>query len=381
MEETTKILKSCVVAHQGGVPQENLDDEFYKFTGNYIPYLALGFKSLYEFLGSVKDLVKKRNSENNLVYTVCDPKIAHISSMVEKQKNPCCAPYRAKIQTNKRKVPREFRRGRKANKRQKNEGRNRIGQWNPIRDRYHSSEEGEPDQMSGSDEWFDDEYNHPVRIIERPQKLDVVHEPLVNGKQLIGDDFFLQLAIRNVGATVYRNGPCTALSSGLCKSGQTIKECTRRLKKVEVLANKLVVMLGAEDIYRGHSSDEMIEDMEELLLCLENRHAFSKSAITLCTIPPLANLHVLGHKKKLENLKDFNSWIIEKTNAFCDTRRFSGIRYNLVDFHTKNTTVHGSTEYEFFQLDARMVSGTPQPYVLWSHRGRRLAMNLLRAGS
>lgn len=42
----------------------------------------------------------------------------------------------------------------------------------------------------------------------------------------------------------------TALHSGLCISGQTIKECTRTLKKVQVLSNRLVIMLGAEDIYR-----------------------------------------------------------------------------------------------------------------------------------
>lgn len=31
--------------------------------------------------------------------------------------------------------------------------------------------------------------------------------------------------------------------------------------------------------------------------------------------------------------------------------------------------------------DARMVSGSPHPYVLWNVRGRRLAMNLLRGGT
>lgn len=98
MEEINTILKACISSRHGGMPQDQLDgtnewtkplrtklklkgtkillffaDEFFKLTGNYIPYLRLGFNSLYEYLGTIKEIVKKRNLENQLVYVVEDP--------------------------------------------------------------------------------------------------------------------------------------------------------------------------------------------------------------------------------------------------------------------------------------------------------------------
>lgn len=96
----------------------------------------------------------------------------------------------------------------------------------------------------------------------------------------------------------------------------------------------------------------MIEDMEDLLEYLEARYSFSKSAITLCTIPPLANLLMSSDRAKILVLQGFNSWIREQTNfRFGNSDQWDfNVRYNLIEFHDKNTTVKISTNYDYFQM-------------------------------
>lgn len=109
-------------------------------------------------------------------------------------------------------------------------------------------------------------------------------------------------------------------------------------------------------------------DFDDMIDLLHSRFAFSRDAIKLCTIPPLANLGVYSNGNKLEALRCFNNYL----------RYFaSSNNYGLVDFSTHMTNPNLDTEWDLFQLDARMVSGSNHPYVLWNKRGRCLAVNLL----
>ena len=71
-------------------------------------------------------------------------------------------------------------------------------------------------------------------------------EPLIGGKQLIGDDFFMQLAewkFTKIFAGC-RN------SYGTVQSGATIAQARTSLAQISSMSEKLVICLGAVDIIK-----------------------------------------------------------------------------------------------------------------------------------
>lgn len=229
-------------------------------------------------------------------------------------------------------------------------------------------------------EVYDNEHNNII-VIEKCTSIieRTVYEPIILRHQLIGDDFFLQLVIRNLGLPVWRQRGDMALRCGLCISGQTINDCIKKLNDVECISNQIVIMLGAVDIYNGASFDDLIKNMEYLLKILRYKFAFSNSAIKICTIPPLANLSLHGHVDKARALYSFNNWI-RGLNHEADGNSENCVKknsYRIIDFFEGFTDETYTTQYEWFQLNARMVSGCKHPYVLWNKYGRKRAMEIL----
>ncbi|XP_034950598.1 uncharacterized protein osk [Chelonus insularis] len=348
-DEVKSVLKAVIIARKGGVPLDEIEEEFQRHTGVNIPYLSLGFTCLYDMMRQIKEIITIRNEENRVVYvTLPDKRTDHISFLVSRQKDTTKS-YKESHQssTRKQRLETQF----------KPYTRKVLNRSTPF--------------CFGSDGEHSDgdlmEYNSVI-ISDPPKDMSRIHEPLINGLQMIGDDFFLQIAIRNLHQPIWRKKPCSPLHCGLCVSGMTIRGCIKSLKSVKSLSNKLVILLGAEDVYRGRTVDQMKEDFEELLDVLHTCFAFSKSAIKLCTIPPLANLNIYDHGNCLITYRAFNNYLYKL--AYDN-------KYNLADFYRKMTNANSETEYEFFQLDARMVSGSSHPYVLFNRRGRRLATNIL----
>ncbi len=135
------------------------------------------------------------------------------------------------------------------------------------------------------------------------------------------------------------------------------------------MSNRLVINLGTVDIYKRHTDIEMQEDMLQLLRKLKTKFGYSAQQITLCTLPPMGNVSVFGEREKYLNLQSFNNWLRNFTQK-CG--------YNLLDFY--NEFINGENrciDYQYFQQDARMVSGTAHPHVLWNYYGRQKALKLL----
>ncbi|XP_074099337.1 uncharacterized protein LOC141527659 [Cotesia typhae] len=353
LEEVKSLIKALIISNKGGVPINKIDDEYHYQTGDFIPYLRLGYYSLHDMFRNFDGIRTERNEVGDVVYRVVDlGRMAHIDDLVRKQKDSVIRPDRkrkdrfTRINDNQPPPPKQAKK---------------------IQSTFcNFISEGEDSAYESTA--YDDDNQTPIRIQDPPQDLLHVHEPLMNGQQLIGDDFFLQLAIRNLRRPIWRKAPCTALHCGLCISGLTIRALTKKIRHIKSMSNKIIILIGAEDVYRGHSFDEMKWDFDDLINLLHSRYAFSRDAIKLCTIPPLANLGVYSNGNKLEALRCFNNYL----------RYFaSSNNYGLVDFSTHMTNPNLDTEWDLFQLDARMVSGSNHPYVLWNKRGRCLAVNLL----
>ncbi|EFN79254.1 hypothetical protein EAI_08923 [Harpegnathos saltator] len=126
----------------------------------------------------------------------------------------------------------------------------------------------------------------------------------------------------------------------------------------------------------GATCDEMIDDMSELLQVLQSKFHLSNSAITICTIPPLANIAIHAYKYKSLALFCFNNWIRSLVDDMSRRDSFSK-GYRILDLFENCSNEMYATEFDWFQTQARRVSGTKHSYVLWNNKGRKLAMNLI----
>ncbi|KAK0090054.1 hypothetical protein PV325_003867 [Microctonus aethiopoides] len=353
-DEVETILRALIASNKGGIPIDELNTEFYRQTMRDIPFLSLGFSSMYDFMRHVKQISTHRNKNGNVVYILKDNiNLRHIVNLVEKQKDPITRHNNAKPLERRTKMKKTVNR--------------RI-----PKTRNHSGAEystgDDSDALSDSYE----EVRGPIKICSPPKNINIVHTPLCHGNQLIGDDFFLQLAIRNLKRPIWRKQHLGPLQCGLCISGLTVRGAIKKLQTVESLSNKVTIMLGAEDIYRGRSGDDIADDLEDLIKILQTRFSFSNNAINICTIPPLANIGIYNYTNTIVNIHAYNNAI----------RQLSIQKHcGLIDFFNNYTNPNYDVIYDYFQIDARMVSGSSHPYVLFNKRGRRLAVNLLKCFS
>ncbi|XP_011252874.1 uncharacterized protein LOC105249250 [Camponotus floridanus] len=378
MEETIALIKSCIISKKGGVPIGDLNDEFQNLVGEPIPYRRLGFSSLRAFLRIIDGLETKRNEFGEQILKINDSKIAHIDRLIRYQK--------VDYSKTKNKYYKQFAH-RKNNseynddRRQRNRATHNINRANKRiedldyrRDPYLSKTHGFHENNSFS---YEEENHCPVVIeLNETKEITSIHEPTASGQQLLGDDFFLQLAIRNLHLPIWRYKDNLALHCGLCISGQTISDCTRSLRNISTISNRVVILLGSVDVYNGATCEEMIYDMTELLQVLRSKFHLSNSAITICTIPPLANLSIYAYKKQSLALFCFNNWI--RSLADDASRRDASFEsYPIIDLFESFCNETYVTEYDWFQTQARRVSGTKHSYVLWNNKGRKRAMSLI----
>ncbi|XP_046603057.1 maternal effect protein oskar-like [Neodiprion virginianus] len=423
-EAVKKMVKSCIVSRKGGVPFPEIEDDYRALVGESIPYAQLGYTSLQSFVKSIDFVDVRTNHFGDSVLFVSDPKVAHIDSLVRKQKNPSNQRKRnrrpkklaattprserftrnTKIAYTKSKWYTSSSRTKKNYWVEKNNERRDMDRFNNFNTgrtgiqncssspNFHSYNDRSwstkaPASLSSID---DNMYNYNsecekryaegyrswrfnIRVADNKDAEEVLLEPLVNGHQLIGDDFFLQLAIKNFGAQPWKPEARAGIECGLCISGQTIDDCRRRLEKTQFLSGKITILLGAVDVFRGHSLEKMVRDMKNLLDVCRDR--FNLTEVTLCTIPPLANYSVRCNLSKLSVLYSFNNWIKLHSQYSPDDSYIH--HYNVIDVFSKFTDGNNRTLYDYFQIDARMVSGCRYPHVLWNAKGRRLAISML----
>lgn len=92
----------------------------------------------------------------------------------------------------------------------------------------------------------------------------------------------------------------------------------------------------------------MINDMTELLQVLQSRFHLSNSAITICTIPPLANIAIHAYKNKSLALFGFNNWIRSLIDD-ASKKDSSSRRYRILDLFKNFSNGIYTTEFDWFQ--------------------------------
>ncbi|KYN09041.1 PREDICTED: maternal effect protein oskar-like [Trachymyrmex cornetzi] len=376
MEETVALIKSCIISKKGGVPITDLNDEFQNLVGESIPYRRLGFSNLRALLQTIDGLETSWNNFGEQTLRINDSKISHIDRLIRKQKMD--------YSKTRNKYYKQFMRNGNhdhENRRQRNRltyNANRINRRNQDFAQRRDLNLFETNGVYKDFLYTEEENHHPI-VIETNQvkKHDSVYEPVANGQQLIGDDFFLQLAIRNLHLPIWRYKDSLALHCGLCVSGQTISDCTRALRNINTISNRVVILLGSTDVYNNATCEEMVYDMTELLQVLRSKFHLSNTAITICTLPPMGNLSIYAHKKQSMALLSFNNWIRSLMDD-PSKRDPSFINYRVIDLYEKfcfdETYV---TNYDWYQTQARRVSGTKHSYVLWNMKGRKRAISLI----
>lgn len=382
MEETVALIKSCIISKKGGVPVADLNYEFQALVGESIPYRRLGFSSLRAFLQTIDGLETTWNNYGDPILKINDSKISHIGRLIHKQK--------VDYSKTRNKYYKQFMHNDGTNLRYSNDERrekNRLINNNNRANRRNQAFAHRRDPnlfgtngaYKNRDFLYGVEENHYPVVIETNEvkKHDSIYEPIANDRQLIGDDFFLQLAIRNLHLPIWRYKDSLALNCGLCTSGQTISGCTRALRNISTISSRVVILLGSVDVYNNATCEEMIYDMTELLQVLRSKFHLSNEAITICTLPPMANLSIYAHKEQSMAFLSFNNWI--RSLADDPSKRDSSfIKFPVIDLYEKfcfdDTYV---TNYDWFQTQARRVSGTKHSYVLWNMIGRKRAMSLI----
>lgn len=380
MEETVALIKSCIISKKGGVPIEDLNDEFQTVVGEPIPYRRLGFSNLRAFLQTIDGLETNWNDFGRQTLKINDLKISHIDRLIRKQKMD--------YSKTRNKYYKQFMRN-NGNFEYKNDERrekNRlIYNTNRANRRSQDLSHRRDPKFFGTNGVYknnflygQEENHHPVVIeTNEMKKQDNIYKPAANGQQLLGDDFFLQLAIRNLHLPIWRYKDSLALHCGLCISGQSISDCTRALRNINSISNRVVILLGSVDVYNNATCNEMIDDMTELLQVLRSKFHLSNKAITICTLPPLANLGIYAYMRKNMALFSFNNWIRSLTDD-PSKREPTFINYPVIDLYEKFCIDETyTTNYDWFQTQARRVSGTKHSYVLWNAMGRKRIMNLI----
>ena len=86
-EEVEKVIKSCLVSRQGNITIEMLDNDYYEFEGEHIPFREFNFSSLSLFLRHLTDTLRLENKfSQTFVIPLDSEKSRHVRALVEGQK-------------------------------------------------------------------------------------------------------------------------------------------------------------------------------------------------------------------------------------------------------------------------------------------------------
>lgn len=167
---------------------------------------------------------------------------------------------------------------------------------------------------------------------------------------LVGDNFFLDLAVKEMGFRMVRHE--NILQSGYCASGQTIEDATQTIEQGG--HDQLILLnVGSIDIANGKELIEMIQSMSRLMKTCK------KNNVTpiLTTLPPLSNYR-FGNRSIVTD--GFNEFLMKNPYNF-----------PVIELHNAFANRNGRMDQYFYQPTARFVSGTRKPLVLWSRSGRQ----------
>jgi len=173
---------------------------------------------------------------------------------------------------------------------------------------------------------------------------------------LVGDNFFLDLAVKEMGFRMVRHEG--VLQSGYCASGQTIEEATQAIESIG--CNQMILLnVGSIDIANGKELIEMIQSMSRLMKTCKMNNIVP----ILTTLPPLSNYRFANRSIVTDG---FNEFLMKNPYNF-----------PVVQLHNAFTNRNGIMDQHFYQQTARFVSGTRKSLVLWNRAGCQRIMRSL----
>lgn len=87
LDEVKTTIRSCLVTHKGPISIKQLNTQYLTFEEEVIPYKEFRFKTLVDFLSSLKDVLRIVDRNGELFVRVIDTEnTRHISSLVANQK-------------------------------------------------------------------------------------------------------------------------------------------------------------------------------------------------------------------------------------------------------------------------------------------------------
>uniref|UniRef100_A0A1B0CZN4 OSK domain-containing protein n=1 Tax=Phlebotomus papatasi TaxID=29031 RepID=A0A1B0CZN4_PHLPP len=183
------------------------------------------------------------------------------------------------------------------------------------------------------------------------------YNPHLYAHQMIGDDFFLSVAKLELG---YLTVPGQRIQqSGLCVSGQTVRGAIDRLCEMPVgdVDKQVIINLGSVDLMQGRDVLDIQTDYNRLLVLLKEMGI--QAIVT--TLPPIANHSYLSSMQ--------HNWM--KLNVFL---RRQPLCIDICELMMQN----GRILYSCFQGEAKYVTGSSRPHVLWNKIGRQRILKAMK---
>lgn len=182
-------------------------------------------------------------------------------------------------------------------------------------------------------------------------------EAFLHDYRLVGDDFFLSFAVNELSAQPTMKN--WIKQAGLCVSGQTIRDAIDRMKRSHYSDPNIILNIGSVDILHGHELLDILSDFRELI------DTFEQQGIVpiITTLAPLANFS--HHPDIKSKLNRFNNFIRSNYRFVVDLNAL------FIDSNTRLL-------YECYQPEARYVTGSCQPHVLWNRIGRQRVLQFLK---
>lgn len=193
-----------------------------------------------------------------------------------------------------------------------------VGYLNSKRDEISvkKDEYNELDRQSGNsrralytaNDKLNNKSDRTEKMMVRPS-VEII--PKVKNYQLIGDSQFARYAQKILGLP-YSTNRYGAKYIGYCTSGDTLLYLRKRIESNEYrIHDKLILMIGTNNLKKDHDPKQMIDDLRRLLDVLLTDKAAGK--IILLTVPP-----ILLKEKQLQHwtaLQEYNRAIMDYHNG------------------------------------------------------------------
>ncbi|XP_066259945.1 uncharacterized protein [Euwallacea similis] len=342
-QQIAKIIISIICLYgNDGLPLDEVEDEFLEYCGFSIPWKRFGAESLKSWLITLPYIYLVRNHVRKEVLIEYSPKSGHIKELVVKQKRS------------------HHRQNKFDGLKRKSDAMDSYGKCYDHQPPFKMMKRSECETLPN--DFFVHTSIKNVSTSDSEKKFEQLESmlPLFYKHQALGDDFFVDIADTKMGYYVPDKG---LKKTGLCCVGQTIAGLTEKVRHAEILAPRVVVMIGFQDLLEGKSISAMIMDLRELVKELKKKNI----RLTLVTLIP---------SPKLPNYQCFETRMDIFNRAILDYASDPYLNCNVIDM---NTIFLKESEKLKRDFDRFKKVAKSDPYQVFSDYGRKIFLNALKS--